>query len=85
MGFTDTYHMAVIRCSSSNGTILNIDNNLFNLDDGKEYWSNIYRSKFLKWVTNESFDEICCKFKCVTYVLIKVYNIDSKTFNFGRT
>ncbi|CAC5367724.1 unnamed protein product [Mytilus coruscus] len=59
MGFPDTYQSAIRRCSSSNGTILSIYNNLDNLEDGREYWSNINRSKFLKWITSESPDEIC--------------------------
>ncbi|XP_052070408.1 uncharacterized protein LOC127709100 [Mytilus californianus] len=61
MGFTETYQLAISRCSSLNGTILSIFDNLDNLEDGREYWSNIFRSMFLKWTTNESFDEICYK------------------------
>lgn len=73
MGFTDTYELAIIRCSSLNGTIPNVDNYLDNLEDGKEYWSNIYRSTFLRWITNESYEEICSKFKCVTHFFNRIY------------
>ncbi|CAC5384547.1 unnamed protein product [Mytilus coruscus] len=59
MGFTETYQSAYNRCSSINGTILSTIHNLDKLEDGRGYWSNIFRSRFLKWTTNESFDEIC--------------------------
>ncbi|CAG2218023.1 unnamed protein product [Mytilus edulis] len=55
--------MAIIRCDSLNGTLPDVTHSLNDLEDGKEYWSTIYRSKFLKWVTSESFDEICDKVK----------------------
>ncbi|XP_052070411.1 uncharacterized protein LOC127709102 [Mytilus californianus] len=59
MEFTDTYQSASSRCSLLNGTILSTTDNLDKLEDGREYWSNVFRSKFLKWTTNESFDKIC--------------------------
>ncbi|VDI58638.1 Hypothetical predicted protein [Mytilus galloprovincialis] len=59
MDFKRNYQSAYRKCSSLNGTILSTIHNLDNLVDGGEYWSNIFRSMFLKWTTNESFDEIC--------------------------
>ncbi|VDI37268.1 Hypothetical predicted protein, partial [Mytilus galloprovincialis] len=60
MGFTDSYQSADSRCSSSNGSILSTIDNLDKLEDGREYWSNIFRSRFLKWTTKATFDEVCC-------------------------
>ncbi|VDI58637.1 Hypothetical predicted protein [Mytilus galloprovincialis] len=59
MGFTDSYQSADSRCSSSNGSILSTIDNLDKLEDGREYWSNIFRSRFLKWTTKATFDEVC--------------------------
>ncbi|XP_076075827.1 uncharacterized protein LOC143046553 [Mytilus galloprovincialis] len=59
MGFTDSYQSAGSRCSSSNGSILSTIDNLDKLEDGREYWSNIFRSRFLKWTTKATFDEVC--------------------------
>lgn len=64
MDFKVNYQSAYSRCSSINGTILSTMHYLDNLVDGREYWSNIIRSMFLKWTRNESFDEICCRFIC---------------------
>ncbi|CAC5392278.1 unnamed protein product [Mytilus coruscus] len=61
MGFAEPYQLANNRCSSLNGTILSPVDNLTSLEEGKEYWSNIFRYRFLKWITNESFDELCYK------------------------
>ncbi|CAG2250730.1 unnamed protein product [Mytilus edulis] len=57
--FNETYLSALNRCSSLKGTILSTSDNLDKLEDGREYWSNIFRSRFLKWITNETFDVIC--------------------------
>ncbi|CAC5392613.1 unnamed protein product [Mytilus coruscus] len=82
LGITDTYESAIIRCSLSNGTILNVYNNLNNLEDGKEYWSNIYKSEFLKWVTSESFDEICGEVERLSNVDCLFLNVKYKDMQY---
>ncbi|CAC5392612.1 unnamed protein product [Mytilus coruscus] len=69
MGVTDTYKSAIRRCSSVNGTILSTFDTLDHLEDGKEYWTNIIRSRFLKWITHGSFDEVC-------YAVDGLFNVD---------
>ncbi|CAC5397775.1 unnamed protein product [Mytilus coruscus] len=82
LGITDTYESAIIRCSLSNGTILNVYNNLNNLEDGKEYWSNIHKSEFLKWVTSESFDEICGEVERLSNVDCLFLNVKYKDMQY---
>ncbi|VDI78489.1 Hypothetical predicted protein, partial [Mytilus galloprovincialis] len=57
--YTETYQSAIRSCSSPNEKILSTTDHLDNLQDGREYWSNTFRTVFLKWTTNEPIDEIC--------------------------
>ncbi|XP_063447441.1 uncharacterized protein LOC134726974 [Mytilus trossulus] len=59
MRLTDTYQSAISRCASLNGKILSTLDNVHNFEFGREYWSNIYRAKVRKWITDEVFHEIC--------------------------